>query len=45
MKPGEKEGESPGLPGLHTWKRVYIFVIGSFLLWLGLLVLLEKLFP
>ena len=25
-------GESPGLPGLHTWRAVYLFVLAAFVL-------------
>ena len=34
------EAEPIGLPGLHTWRGVYLFVLGSFILWVGLLVAL-----
>jgi len=34
----------PGLPGFRTWRGVYLCVLGSFLLWVGLLVLLTELF-
>jgi hypothetical protein len=44
MKPPD-EGEAPGLPALRTWKQVYVFVVASFLLWVGLLIVLAKLFP
>jgi hypothetical protein len=45
MKPEPKEGEAPGLLGLRRWRQVYAWVLGSFLLWVGLLVVLAKLFP
>lgn len=35
--PAAVNDESTGLPGLRTWRRVYHFVLGVFLLWLGLL--------
>jgi hypothetical protein len=44
MKPPD-EGEAPGLPALRTWRQVYVCVAASFLLWVGLLLVLEKLFP
>ena len=44
MKPAP-EGEEPGLPALRTWRGVYWFVLGSFLVWVGLLVALARLFP
>jgi len=39
------DGEVPGLPALRTWRGVYWFVLGSFLVWVGLLVALARLFP
>jgi hypothetical protein len=44
MKPPE-EGEAPGLPALRTWRQVYVCVAASFVLWVGLLIALAKLFP
>ena len=41
MKP---DAEAPGLPALRTWHGVYWFVLGSFLVWVGLLVALDRLF-
>jgi hypothetical protein len=41
MKP---DAEAPGLPALRTWRGVYWFVLGSFVLWVGLLVALDRLF-
>ena len=38
------ESEGTGLPGFRTWKSVYLFVIGCFVLWVGLLVLLTVVF-
>ena len=43
MKPGSAamppvaDVEPTGLPGFRTWRGVYIFVFGSFLLWVALL--------
>jgi hypothetical protein len=36
------EGELTGLPWPKTWKGAYLFVLGSFILWLGLLVALTE---
>lgn len=36
--------ESTGLPGLHTWRRVYLFVFGCFVLWVVLLVVFSRVF-
>ena len=33
-----------GLPGLRTWRAVYLFVLGSFLVWVGLLTWLTRWF-
>jgi hypothetical protein len=32
--------EATGLPGLASWRGVYLFVIGSFILWVLLLLAL-----
>jgi len=32
--------EPTGLPGLRTWRHVYLFVFGSFVLWVVLLLVL-----
>jgi hypothetical protein len=39
--PGE---ESPGLPGLRSWRGVYYLVVGTFVLWVVLLRLLTRVF-
>jgi hypothetical protein len=36
--------DQTGLPGLPTWPRVYILVVGSFILWVVLLRVLTRLF-
>ncbi len=41
MKPGEPDEDATGLPGLRTWRRVYLLVVLSFVLWVGLMVWLE----
>ena len=38
------EPENPGLPLLRSWKAVYFFVLGSFALWVALLIALTKMF-
>jgi len=38
------ESEDPGLPLLHTWKSVYLFVLGAFVIWIALLIVLTKLY-
>ncbi len=30
--PNEPEEDSPGMPGFRTWRGVYLFVFGCFLL-------------
>jgi len=34
----------PGLPWLHRWRTVYLFVLGCFALWVALLVVFGWLF-
>jgi hypothetical protein len=34
------EDEMTGIPWLRSWKGVYVFVLGSFILWVALLVAL-----
>jgi hypothetical protein len=34
------EDEATGLPFLHSWQSVYAFVLGTFILWVLLLVVL-----
>lgn len=38
------EALGTGLPLLRSWKAVYVFVLGSFALWLTLLIALTKAF-
>jgi hypothetical protein len=42
--PPEDPAETTGLPGLRTWRRVYLVVFAVFLLWVGLLTLLTELY-
>jgi len=43
-EPSARETEATGLPWPRTWKGVYLFVLGSFLLWVALLVALTEFF-
>jgi hypothetical protein len=43
-EPSARETEKTGLPFFRTWKSVYLFVIGSFIFWIALLVALTKIF-
>jgi hypothetical protein len=45
MKPEAPDDEATGLPVLITWRRVYVAVLASFALWVGLMVGLERWFP
>jgi hypothetical protein len=36
--------ELTGLPGFGTWRGVYVFVFGSFILWVALLFVLTRIF-
>jgi hypothetical protein len=40
----DSASEETGLPWPTTWKGAYLFVIGSFILWLVLLVALTEFF-
>lgn len=43
--PASKEdAETTGLPWFHTWRALYLFVIGSFVVWVALLFALTVLF-
>jgi hypothetical protein len=36
--------DDTGLPGFRTWRSVYFFVLGSFAVWIGLLMALSWMF-
>ena len=36
--------EVTGLPGLRSWRTVYLVVLGTFVLWIGLLTILTRLY-
>lgn len=38
------DDEAPGLPRLRTWRGVYLFVLGCFVLYVALLTLLARAF-
>jgi hypothetical protein len=38
--PPDDRDEATGLPGLRTWRGVYLFVFGCFILWVLLLLAL-----
>lgn len=38
------DDESTGLPGLRSWRSVYLFVLGVFVLWIGLLTVLTEMY-
>jgi hypothetical protein len=39
-----EDDEGTGLPGLRTWRRVYLVVAAIFILWVGLLAALTRMF-
>jgi hypothetical protein len=43
MKP-PADDEATGLPGFRTWRSVYAFVLGVFVLWVALLAVLTERF-
>ncbi|HEY1683490.1 MAG TPA: hypothetical protein VGG19_01890 [Tepidisphaeraceae bacterium] len=38
------EDQTTGLAGLRSWRAVYLLVTGIFILWVGLLVALMRIF-
>ena len=42
VEPNAQGAEDTGLPLLHSWKAVYLFVLASFVLWVALLLALTK---
>jgi hypothetical protein len=42
--PPEPDDAATGLPGFRSWRAVYVFVLGVFVLWVGLLTLLTALY-
>jgi hypothetical protein len=41
---GANDSETTGLPWLDTWRGVYVFVLGCFIVWVGLFVALTVIF-
>jgi len=41
---GAVDDDETGLPGLRTWPRVYLFVLGVFVVWVVLLTALTLMF-
>jgi hypothetical protein len=41
-EPSVSESETTGLPWPKSWRGAYLFVIGSFVLWVGLLIALTE---
>jgi hypothetical protein len=42
--PESPDGESPNVPGFRTWRGIYIFVFGAFLLLVVALALFSRAF-
>ncbi|HET7536332.1 MAG TPA: hypothetical protein VFJ90_07755 [Candidatus Didemnitutus sp.] len=40
--PNQSDNDSTGLPGVRTWRAVYWLVLGTFVLWVGLLTWLTE---
>ena len=36
------ESDTTGLPGLRSWPAVYLFVVAVFIIWVALLIALER---
>jgi hypothetical protein len=43
-EPSARESEETGLPFFRSWKSIYLFVLGSFVFWVALLVALTEMF-
>jgi hypothetical protein len=43
-KPMAAEDQTTGLPGLPSWQSAYLLVVVIFILWVGLLVALARIF-
>ena len=43
-EPNELPDEATGLPGVRSWRAVYLIVFGTFLLWVMLLTALTRVF-
>ena len=44
MTEPESNDAQTGLPGLRTWRGVYLFVLGTFIAWTVLLVVLSRMY-
>ena len=42
--PDETERVETGLPGVRSWRAVYVLVVGTFITWVVLLVVLGRVF-
>ncbi len=42
MTPPPPDDETTGLPGFRSWRAVYAFVLGVFILWVALLAMLTE---
>lgn len=42
--PAQPESEPPGLPGLRTWRAVYVFVLAAFVVLVILFALFSRYF-
>ncbi len=38
------DDEFTGLPGFRSWRAVYVFVLGVFVVWVGLLAVLTEVY-
>jgi hypothetical protein len=43
-RPADSDNRETGLPFLSSWRAVYAFVLAAFALWVGLLIVLSRMF-
>jgi hypothetical protein len=44
MSEGEPADNSTGLPVVRTWRGVYLLVVLTFVVWLGAMIILERIY-
>jgi hypothetical protein len=44
MSEGEPADELTGLPVVRTWRGVYLLVVLAFIVWVGVMLILERMY-